>query len=267
MSHTVVTSFSNAGFEQYGARFLETFNRYWPKTVTLYIYHEGLYSSLYDSHQAYDLLQVPECSHFIRRYYQDPLANGRVVNQPHPWKKKCADEGYNFRYDAFKFAKKVFAIYDAFKHVKTGKLFWVDADIVTFAPVTFEFLDSLLGDDYDTCYLGRDGRGHSECGFVGYNLDRPVTKHFIEWFAGLYISGDVFAYNEWHDSYVYDRAREYFKDVLRAYNIPSTGRGHVFVNSILGTVMDHLKGDRKAVGRSHRDEVVVPHNHSYWGQR
>jgi len=266
MKYSVVTSFSNAGFEKYGRKFIQTFNQYWPEEVDLHIYHEGLIDKLYKGHYAYNILSVPECSLFIRRFHNDPLVNGRVVDQPYRWKKKCVNDGYNFRYDAYKFSKKVFAIYDVMKRVKDGKLFWVDADIVTFAQVTTKLLDGLLRSDHDTCYLGRSNSGHSECGFVGYNLDRAMARVFVGYFAGLYANDGVFGMDEWHDSYVYDKVREYFKSSLNDYCIPSTERGHVFINSILGTVMDHLKGDRKDIGKSSLTELKTEHQHSYWSQ-
>ena len=266
MKYTVVTSFSNAGFEKYGRKFIQTFNQYWPQEVELYIYHEGIMDALFLDHHAYDIFDVPECSHFSRRYHEDTLANGRVIDKPYPWKKKCVDDKYNFRYDAYKFSKKVFAILDVMNKVKEGKLFWVDADIVTFAPVTISFLDNLLSNDCDTCYLGRSNGGHSECGFVGYNLDNTVTWSFIDYFAWVYSSSEVFKYKEWHDSYIYDKVREHMKSILTEYCIPSTGRGHVFINSILGSVMDHLKGDRKDIGRSGSSELKTTHDHMYWSK-
>jgi len=266
MKYSVVTSFSNAGFEKYGRKFIETFNKYWSKDIDLHIYHEGMDDKLFVGHRAYDLYTVPECSLFSRKYRNDPLVNGRVVDAPFRWKKKCVNDKYNFRYDAYKFSKKVFAIYDAARKIGGGKLFWVDADIVTFDNIDTQFLEDLLRDDYDTCYLGRIGSGHSECGFVGYNLDKALARVFIGYFANMYSNDEVFALNEWHDSYVYDKVREYFKANLHDYCIPSTERGHVFINSVLGTVMDHLKGDRKDTGKSSLTELKAEHQHDYWRQ-
>ena len=41
MSVAVVTSFSPSGYKLYGKRMLETFEKYWPSDIKLYVYYEG----------------------------------------------------------------------------------------------------------------------------------------------------------------------------------------------------------------------------------
>lgn len=249
---SVVTSYSVAGWCEYGYRFVQTFRRYWPTDVTLLRYGEE------ENSQHVNLLAVPRCAEFLARYAGQAEVAGRQQVAGHPWKANAVTAGYNFRFDALKFARKVFAIEHAAEALGwRGKLFWVDADVTTFAPVPREMLERLLPDDAATCYLGRNGGYHSECGFVGYNLEHPVTPAFIRVFANEYASGVFENLGEWHDSYVYDRVRERLG--VPGYSIPSSGRGHVFAQSELGRYMDHLKGpERKALGFSpERVEVTA----------
>jgi len=41
-------------------------------------------------------------------------------------------------------------------------------------------------------------------------------------------------------------------------------RGHVFINSELGAFMDHLKGPRKALGKSKPGDLLKPRNEAWW---
>src|SRR6267154_2086897 len=59
-----------------------------------------------------------------------------------------------------------------------GRLFWVDADVFTFAPVTHDLLNRVLPAERALSCLDR-GQYHSECGFVGYNLDDSQARVFI----------------------------------------------------------------------------------------
>lgn len=260
---TVLTSFSQRGFSEYGARFIDTFRRYWPTEVELLIYHEGQ-SEL----GGVDLLsEVPSCVDFIHRHRDNLVVQGRMKSEKHHWKKSCLQEGYNFRFDAYKFSRKVFAIEHASKRMKTGRLFWVDADVITFDRVTLEFLIRQLPTNVCTSYLGRARGYHSECGFVGYNLDQPRCHDFINVFASLYRSDTFMKLAEWHDSWVYDWVR--MQTGVPALNLsPPGAEGHVFIQSELGKFMDHLKGDRKQVGRSYPlNYHKAPHDHPYWKEK
>ena len=51
----VVTTFSDAGLELYGNRMLETFAKFWPKTVTLYAYYDTVKPKV----QADNIVYIP----------------------------------------------------------------------------------------------------------------------------------------------------------------------------------------------------------------
>lgn len=267
MKYSIITSFGLKGYEQYGKRFIETFEQYWPKEVTLYVYHEGSVIPDLSNVRSMNLFAASEdCCEFLTRHQKSDLVKGRKVNQPHKWKNKAAEAGYNFRYDAWKFCRKVFAIAHAAKFIGSGKLFWVDADIVTFDRIPLGLLDSMLPLGYHTCYLGRE-RSHSECGFVGYNLDSQRGRLLIEEFAELYATDKFLIVDEWHDSYVYDYMRKVVGTT--GYNISAgVNGGHVFINSILGRYMDHMKGpDRKERGKSFDYDLKTIHSGvEYWQQ-
>ena len=98
-----------------------------------------------------------------------------------------------------------------------------------------------------------------ECGWVGYNLNHPEILKFADEFENLYATGAVEYFRESHDSYVFSRLVNKYVREYGATFLPlgdDTSRGHVFLNSVLGEYIDHLKGpDRKLHGSSRLDDV------------
>lgn len=275
MRVTVVTSCSAEGWEKYGRRFAQTFARHWPADIPLFVASEDplgpeVYELLRGRGGAMAALSFLDLSlpwgaahAFAQRHRDNRVAHGRERRAGQAgWTVKKVAEGYNFRYDAFRFAKKVFAILAGQANAAGGWLLWIDADVVTFADVTPDFLAQVLpARAFALSCLDR-GPYHSECGFVGYNLDCPPVRGFIRSFAGLYESDQVFREAEWHDSYVFDQLRRRWE--LPAFAIPHLSHRAPFPNSILGSCMDHLKGGRKALGRTPDHEMVAGHQHPYW---
>jgi hypothetical protein len=77
----------------------------------------------------------------------------------------------------------------------------------------------------------------------------------------------IFTLAEWHDSFVFDAVREKFKGKILennwSYGIIK-GEGHPLINSEWGAYLDHLKGDRKDLGRSKNNDLKVKRAESYW---
>lgn len=244
--YTVVTSFSAEGYALYGRTFMESFEQFWPADVQLLVYAEGCEpTSRRENTAVMDLFTfAPDAKAFIDRYCQDQEANGRKRREDHRWKESALSVGYNYRFDAVRFSRKPFAIEAAMCRSYSDTLIWVDADVVTRAPVTLRFLRSLFPDDAHYSYLGRSTT-NSECGFVGYKL--PACCPLIEGVANLYRNNTVFGEAEWHDSFLFDviRGREECLG-LKGWDLSKAPRvGDVFSRSILSTCMEHKKGAKK----------------------
>lgn len=272
MVTSVITSCSAKGWEQYGRRFLESFHQYWPTSIGLHIVSEDplpIPKDMFGSRvvRFWDLLSGDYGSgaiKFLERHRYKPWVAGEacadIPTHVRPrWK---ATSGYFFRYDAYKFCRKVFAIELVAEHLRTGRALWVDSDTITFAPVPETMVSSVLPASVALSCLDRGPGYHSECGFVGYNLDHSATLHFIREFAKLYSEDKVFELAEWHDSWVFDWLRH--KLVVPTYAIPHKSKSHPFINSELGRYMDHMKGKRKEKGRSYAVEQVNHKNIPYW---
>ena len=259
MKISVVTSFNREGYEDYGRRCIESLHQFWPTEVALYVISEDIIDlppHIKDTRKFYylNLYHSSTAAHdFHIMHVGDPKAHGRdrlaaKARYNRHWK-----TGYNFRKDAYKFSKKVFAIDVAAKHAGSGLLIWLDADTLTFKDIPISFLQDFMPNNFDLACLERRGY-HSECGFVIYNLNRPTTKNFISKFVNLYYTGDVFTLPEWHDSWVFDWLRK--KLLVSTFSIPHTDMAHPFNYSKLGEYMDHMKGDRKYTGVKMEDVIV-----------
>lgn len=258
----MVTSCSAQGWEQYGRRFVETFARHWPKGVPLYVVSEDALPHAHGVTMMLDLLRHEPAAEFIERHGKSARAGGRE-RKPGDLKWKDDSPGYNFRYDAFRFSKKVFAIeMVAARLVDHGLLFWVDADVLTFADVPRGFLEFLLPVDKALCCLDRGESYHSECGFVGYNLDHDVGPLFVQELAKLYASDEVFGLQEWHDSWVFDWLRR--RMAIPVKPISHCSRKQPFINSKLGRYMSHHKGDLKKLEKVPSRFLVTNRDVPYW---
>lgn len=248
----VVTSFHKKGYESYGRLFLDSFKRYWPKNVTLTIYHEG---EDYPKDDAFQWKLIDEVE-YLRNFLDNlhfPIMHG------------VEGDRYNINFDA-RMARKSFIEMHAAKTMG-GKVFWIDSDVVTHSQVPENFLDKMLPDDKLSCYLGRDGWYYTESGFIGFNSRHRSFKKFYDLYLTTFLSGAIFIQKGWHDCYGYDVARRAMMEDSSFVNLSKDvphGTMHPFVNCELGRYMDHRKGPRKD-SRTDPKELVLEHEGvRYW---
>lgn len=244
---TVVTGMHPAGRVEYGERFLQTFDRYWPSDIRLLCYVE---SGPFPAGRA-ELRSLWLCEgaeDFMARHKDSIERCGRLM--AHKWKSKERVAGYSFRYDAVKFFKQILIPNHAAEDLPDGEiLVWLDADVMTLRDIPDGFIEGLLG-DYDLCYLGR-GERHSEIGLWAVRLSAG-TRQFLDRLAWTYTSDQVFKLAEHHSAFVFDHCRREFETCGgRTRDLTPGGNGHVFSkHPVISKYCDHLKGHRKALGRS-----------------
>ena len=269
----VVTTFNDKGYQLYGKKMIQGFIDHWPKNATLYVYvEESVPTERADNVVYVDFNSaVPELMLFKDRHLDNPRAHGKEhlhdkFGKP-LFTKKNKPKGIGFIWDAVRFSHKIYAITHAGLTCKEDLLFWLDADVRTFATIPPFFLEKILRDPIYTCYLGRVHK-FTECGFVGYNLKHPMNAEFMKAMKHQYDSDKIFRMDGWTDCHVFDSVRERFEaqgmtnnNISRDLNIKE---GHPFINSDLGQYMDHLKGDRKQTGKSHSHDLLVKRQEAYW---
>jgi len=238
---TAVTSFSREGWELYGRRFVDSFRHHWTGEIQLICAWEGQPPD--HGLCGFDLLAADPARSFVARHHTNPITHGLLDMPPAQWTAKAKREGYSFRHDAFKFARKVFAVCRVAKLIEHGKLFWLDADIVTHKPVSHVLLNTLLPDAASLCYLDRQPHFHSELGFVGYNLERAEVAYFLEQYEEIYATDAFLSLPYWDDCNVFDHLVRQLEPVVAP--IIHHSRQQPFDTSPLAACMTHLKGKRK----------------------
>lgn len=258
MTYTVITTFNAAGMAQYGQTMIDTFDLYWPASIPLIVYAEHCRPHMPSGRvRMLDLMESSaDLVRFKTKHANDPVANGQIAKDTRvPFKDN------QFKWDAVRFSHKVFSVIHACAVIESDWIIWLDADTKTFAPVPEEFLSSICDPEAMACYLGRQEKYHSECGWVAYNRRHPDLRSFMDRWRDLYMTGDLFNLREYHDSFLFDVLRRDFQIVrgTKFTNISpivsGKGPGHPFIASDLGRYMDHMKGSkRKVLGHSLPDD-------------
>ena len=265
MKHTVITTFNADGYAKYGQRIIQTFLQNWP--VNLVVYAEGCdVNETAVNLEVRDIAVVTDLTAFKQQWQGVPRANGDVSADPVRSQRK--DAGKGFKWDAVRFAHKVYSIFHCAKHIDTDWLIWMDADTVCHSPISVDDLARLCPADQDLCFLGRRGK-YTECGLYAMNLHSQRTRDFLTQFQQYYDKAEqgIFTLAEWHDSFVFDAVRKHHPLIELDWSSHLiTGEGHPLINSSWGAYLDHLKGDRKTLGKSKSKDLKVIRSEAYWSQ-
>lgn len=267
MKYTIVTTFNESGYKQYGQRMIKSWLATWPAEVDLIVYAEDC--TVTESAHNLKVIDISVCSDlttFKTHWNGVPKANGDVTSDPIRSRRK--DAGKGFKWDAVRFAHKVYSIFHCARDCSTDWLLWMDADTVCHSTITVSDLDRLCPAEHDLCYLGRQ-RKYSECGLYAMNLRSTMMMTWLADFQRYYDDAEngIFTLDEWHDSFVFDAVRE--KHNLKSLDWAAgiiTGEGHPLINSQWGAYLDHLKGARKKLGRSKADDLKIKRTEFYWTQ-
>lgn len=240
----VVTTFSDENYNLYANNFIKSYLKYWPKDYLLITYVDKLYYFTSNGRIKENIfLNVSEDLVSFKNNFKDIRFKGVINNV------------YNFKYDAIKFCHKVFAILHAFKYNKSDILIWLDADIVTLKDIPLDLITSLIDGNKGISWFNRENN-YPECGFLIFNLNCLNTHIFFNELRNTYISGDIFNFNEWHDSYIIQQLALKIFDNDQINNLSGSFSkvSHPIIN-VLGEYIDHLKGvKRKELGHSFKTD-------------
>ena len=274
---TVVTTFHKPGLDKYGQRFLDSFAQKVDSQIKLLVYAENCKPIVQSNNiVVLDAVEsLPKLNKFKQRWKDVPKANGIPpadikARRPRDWHKE-------FKWHAIRFANKVYAVFNACER-STDWVVWMDADTFVHNEWSYKQFKKLLPDDKWLTYVGR-GKGSQtwpECGFYGMNLKHPMCVQFLKEFERFYEDADngIFELEEWHDSYVFGHILNQLRKIdnnLLDYSADmylkeakTGGGGHPLINTVLGTWIDHMKGDRKNTGKSLAKDIMVKRTESYW---
>lgn len=278
MKIEVVTTFHKEGLDTYGQRFLNSFAHNVPKEIKLTVYAENCVPVNPNSKQIVilDASHLTDLHEFKTKWKDVPKANGKC---PFP-ERRPRDHHKEFKWDAVRFANKVYAVFDAVMKTDADWVVWMDADTYVHSPITNEEFESLLDPKHWITYVGR-GKGSQswpECGFYGINMHDPAAQYFLGEFQRMYDDAEngIFKLEEWHDSFVFghilnDMKSKYphfydYTDGIYNKTAKTGGGGHPLINSVLGTWFDHMKGGRKDTGHSHKKDLMSQRKEKYWNE-
>lgn len=250
MKIQVVSTCHKDGWEKYGRRMVQSFLQRWPEDVPLLFYPEGFDPDVESTR--FSTAQFPDWLWFFRnRNYAAPTANGKLP------------KGYDYKFDAIRFAFKTAAVIESFYRCRADWLVWCDADIFFHSDVRHDFLDSLFPHDCDVAWLQRRTM-YPECGFYFLQVGSPKARQVIDRWRYLLESDEIFLLQEWHDSFVFEHVVRELKARTASLSGDAETHSHPAVNGPLGAVLDHLKGPRKFAGRTPARERRVDDAHPYW---
>lgn len=270
MKFSVVTSFSQVGYNDYASKMIDTFLATWPETIDLWVYAEDC--EVRQQHPRLHVIdyhrEVPALVAFKERWKNDPKARGWVDDS----RKKVDDKSkrQGFRWDAIRFSHKVYAVCDAARRLG-GTVIWMDADMVCHTPIPLAFIKSQIDPAAGVSFFGRQKK-FSECGLYALNMSILATQTFVQWFQEAYDNAEqgIFTMEEWNDCWVFDRIRERIQATYPDWQQQNwglatmQGEGHPIINSPWGAYLDHLKGERKARGASQQKDLKIQRTESYW---
>ncbi len=275
---TTLTTFHKPGLDLYGQRFIDSFAKNVDKKIKLLVYAENCTPVNPDNNQItiIDAKELIKLNQFKSRWGNVPKANGKC---PFP-EKRPRDHHKEFKWDAVRFANKVYAVFDAVTRSDDQWTVWIDADTYVHTPINYEQFQQLLPSDKWITFVGR-GKGSQtwpECGFYGLNTHNETCKKFLSEFERMYEDADngIFNLDEWHDSFVFGKILNQLTPLDKNFHDYSTGiynktaktggGGHPLINSVLGNYFDHMKGARKTKGKSQKKDLISTRAESYWNE-
>jgi len=259
MQNTLVTSLTQGIYDEYGQEFFKTFREFWPKSVKLAVYFEGKDFPEMDTENV-EWRRIEEVQGY-KKWNHD--------TSQFPFMRGLTPNGYDIQHDAGMVRKPLIQIHSC--NVFGGKVFWIDVDTITHQKVPEGWLDELLPDDKFSVFLGREWGDdpnewvYTESGFLGFNSEHPLFETFMRSYWEIFRSGLFLTLKGWHDCYGYDAVRhlvnmsEHFVDLSSHLQTM-----HPFINSTLGTYLDHTKGPRKKDGRSAPKDLIAPRAEAHW---
>lgn len=266
MNIAFISSMNQSLYSLYGKRFLEEFAKHSSNELLLFIVFEGQYpEEILHISKNIIILPFSNPSHttFLKKFGHLQEAHGLRIKTIEENGKKKIQLTTDYKWNAIRFSFKPFSIFHILDYIPKDLdfLVWTDSDLrcrKNFS--SSDLMKFMPSNDEIMSYLGRKN-AYSECGFLGFNIKNNETIEYINRMIEIYITGEIFSLEQWHDSFVWDWARiEFEKNKNSKFkNISGEGhdKEHVFMNTDLSEFFDHLKGPlRKKTGESSQEDIL-----------
>lgn len=165
----IITSQHQPYYDTIGKHCIESFILNWPSDTSIELYAEEFVPDLQSPNLKINTM-------------------GPVLDS---WKKYLTVRDATKKTKMAKFWLKSFVTIDALKTTKEDILIWLDSDVITHAPITHEYLESLLPEDTLLCDIPARGKlkdKESETGFCMVNMRHPLINEFIRAYESYYLT-------------------------------------------------------------------------------
>lgn len=226
----VVTTCHKAGFDLYGYRALEGFER-WPVGTELWWYTEGF--------------NLPKRDGIVE------IKTESILNLASFKEKHGKYIAPNYLYDVVRFSNKVYAAHHALLDYK-GIGVWMDADCVTLKDIPDGYIESHLQGAYISLFK-RKGM-YSETGFWVMDCSHPAHQEFMNTWIRWYDEDAFKGLDNWTDCETLDATIRFFEKNGAIKSVSMSGdfekTMHPMAKVDLARYIDHCKGGRKNQGFS-----------------
>lgn len=251
MKIAICTTFPSFYWDICAAEMLAGIRAHWPEEVKVYIQLDrGMETNEFNSlDQKIVSLVGPDRSFISADWEQEQI---EFVER---WKWHRPE---SYMDDVVRFSHKVFALEKCADAIKDDYdyLIWLDADVITKKPVTFEWLQSVLPKGEQVIsYLGRQAVKYSECGWVAYNL-KAGAYDLLKSMKDVYVNDEFKEWkNGWTDCHILDRCAASLDKLNLSDGVDDSVDIDVWPRTILAEKMVHRKGRRKIVAAENREKV------------
>jgi hypothetical protein len=155
-------------------------------------------------------------------------------------------EGPDFAHTAVRFSYKVQAQCHHFQSRRDKYMIWLDADVTQTQTCGDRDWFALMPWDRESItFLDRQPRKYAETGWIAYRRDADSAR-LLARLAQVYLSGEIWQLEQWHDAFVWDHVRMALNTPSRSLRSAGAKTPDPFGDSSLAPWFRHHKGPRKS---------------------
>jgi len=169
----VVTSQHRLYYDMIGKDCIETFLKFWPEEISIELWAEGFVPDITHPRLIIkDFEKInPRFQNFEKLMFSS-TDNHKVISKRNFWLK-----GH--------------VVLTALEEFDSDVFIWLDSDVITHAPITIEYLNSIIPEDYLSVDIPAGGKGRdkeAETGFFALNLKHPLVDDVIDYYRDFHTS-------------------------------------------------------------------------------
>ena len=230
-----ITTFNQDYYDQLANKMVDTYLEFWPKEVPLYCYTEDMTLSV-AGENLHQIDVYKACNPQLQEYLD-----------------------YIGKHFSRGFAYKAFSWVNACRTLDVDQIIYLDADSVTYRPITIEWLDSILSEDKIAAYMGvtmNKGKWkgsnvqHADTGVYWFNRRHNYATTFVNRYENIYLTKEVNDRSRFpkpNDAYVFaDCVVDAQNNGVKSVDFHPQRTAHSpLKETILGKYFRHFKGARK----------------------